>query len=151
MAKNKIINALLLFTFLGQTTISQNKEKLKLNIGGAIRFNYNLSDWKEEQVKGCGDYGYDVFRLNTSGSYKKTGFNAEYRFYSRGVKIQALSFNKNPNDLTQYQDVIEMATFGAPYQVAADGQILTYPISYKIAIKGDLVDQRFCSGDCRRR
>ena len=71
MAKNKIINALLLFTFLGQTTISQNEETLKLNIGGAIRFNYNLSDWKEEQVKRGGDYGYDVFRLNTSGSYKK--------------------------------------------------------------------------------
>ena len=303
MVKNKIINVLLLFTFLGQTTISQNEETLKLNIGGAIRFNYNISDWKEEQVKRGGDYGYDVFRLNTSGSYKKIGFNAEYRFYSKsfggamlkhgwieysinnqskvqlglqqvpfglqpytsnswfcnlpfyvgleddydmgvkwthttnqieiqaafyknaeelsfgntsssssnryaydvsgrnkevnqgnfkiayhwgsksslelsamfgglynvvthkmgnhsalaagyhydgakwGVKLQALTFYKNPNDSAQYKDIIEMAAFGAPYQVAAKGQMLTSSISYKIPIKADLVDHLLLYND----
>ncbi|MBI9062637.1 MAG: hypothetical protein JEZ14_11685 [Marinilabiliaceae bacterium] len=63
------------------------------------------------------------------------------------IEIQA-AFYKNPNDSAQYKDVIEMAAFGAPYQVAAKGQILSSSISYKIPIKGDLVDQRFCSGVC---
>jgi len=305
MVKNKYINFLLLFLFVGVSAFSQQDEDLKLKLGGAIRFNYNLSDWKEEQVTRGGDFGYDVFRLNASGSYKKIGFNAEYRFYSKGfgggmlkqgwveyraseqstvqvglqqvpfgfqpynsnnwffslpyyvgleddhdmgikwvktldkleiqaafyknaeelsfgntsslspdrysydvsgrnkevnqgnakvsykwgdqaqsalefsamfgglynvetqkmgdhsalalgyrfsgskwgLKLQALTFHKNPNDSAQYKEVIEMAAYGAPYRVAAKGQILTSSLSYKIPIKGDLVDQLLLYND----
>ncbi|MCU4156120.1 hypothetical protein J1N10_09025 [Carboxylicivirga sp. A043] len=278
--------------------LSQSDEKPKVNIGGALRFNYNLSDWKDEQTKRGGDFGYDVFRINATGSYKKIGFNAEYRFYSNsfgggmlkqgwieyntdnnstwqlglnqvpfglqpynsnswffnlpyyvgleddhdmgikwmktytrlqlqvafyknaeelnfgntsaisanrysydvsgrnkevnqanvklaynfgsnnsssiilsamygglynivtnkigdhsafaigyrysgkklGLKLQALTFNKNPNDSTQYKDVIEMAAYGAPYQVAAKGQIVSAGASYTLPCKHEAID-----------
>lgn len=299
MGKNKMLNTLVVLLLISSGVFSQVQEKPQLKIGGAVRFNYNLSDWKDEQVKRGGDLGYDVFRLNATASYKKFGVNAEYRFYSDGfgggmlkqgwieyrsnesstlqiglqqvpfglqpynsnnwffslpyyvgleddhdmgvkwvkeldaltiqtafyknaeelnfgntsalspnrysydvsgrnkevnqgnfkvgyqwgnealsvlefsamygglynivthqmgnhsalalgyhykgdkwgVKLQAITFCKNPNDSAQYKDVIEMAAYGAPYRVAAKGQILTSSVSYRIPLKSNLIDQ----------
>ncbi|WP_316840399.1 hypothetical protein [Pedobacter gandavensis] len=57
--------------------------KPQLKIGGALRFNYNLSSWKKEQVKRGGDFGLDMFRINVDASHKKLDFHAEYRFYAK--------------------------------------------------------------------
>ena len=61
--------------------IAQDNPELKL--GGALRFNYNLSSWKEGQKKRGGDFGYDMFRINAKGAYKGIFFDAEYRLYSK--------------------------------------------------------------------
>ncbi|WP_417885774.1 hypothetical protein [Zunongwangia sp.] len=61
---------------------SGEEEKPKLEIGGALRFNYNLSSWKDGQKKRGGDFGYDMFRINAKGSYKDLFLNVEYRLYS---------------------------------------------------------------------
>ncbi len=61
---------------------SEDEEKPKLKIGGALRFNYNLSSWKEGQKDRGGDFGYDMFRINAEGSYKNVFLNVEYRLYS---------------------------------------------------------------------
>ncbi|AOM80714.1 hypothetical protein BFS30_09930 [Pedobacter steynii] len=58
-------------------------DKPQLKIGGALRFNYNLSSWKKEQIKRGGDFGLDMFRINADASYKKLDFHAEYRFYAK--------------------------------------------------------------------
>lgn len=58
-------------------------DKPILKIGGALRFNYNLSSWKKEQVKRGGDFGLDMFRINADASYQKLDFHAEYRFYAK--------------------------------------------------------------------
>ena len=58
------------------------QDKPELKIGGALRFNYNLSSWKEGQKKRGGDFGYDMFRINAKGAYKGIFFDAEYRLYS---------------------------------------------------------------------
>ncbi len=60
------------------------QEKPELHVGGALRFNYNLSSWKEGQKARGGDFGYDVFRINAKGNYKGVKLNAEYRLYSEG-------------------------------------------------------------------
>jgi hypothetical protein len=62
----------------------QAQDKPELEIGGAVRFNYNLSSWKEGQKKRGGDFGYDVFRINAKAKYKGIKLNAEYRLYSEG-------------------------------------------------------------------
>lgn len=61
-------------------TMAQEKPELK--IGGALRYNYNLSSWKDGQKKRGGDFGYDVFRINAVAAYKGIFMNAEYRLYS---------------------------------------------------------------------
>ncbi len=84
MRMNKLTFVLAILSLCYSIAFSQSDESPKVKIGGAVRFNYNLSDWKNEQVKRGGDLGFDVFRLNASGTYNKLGFNAEYRFYSSG-------------------------------------------------------------------
>ena len=68
-----------MFPFL---SFGQNKDKPKLELGGALRFNYIYSSWKEEQKTKGGELGYDMFRINAKASYKKVFLNAEYRLYS---------------------------------------------------------------------
>lgn len=70
-----------LFTIIPFTEINA-QEKPEVTIGGALRFNYNLSSWKEGQKDRGGDFGYDMFRLNVEGSYEGLFFNTEYRLYS---------------------------------------------------------------------
>lgn len=66
--------------FITFSTLAQ--EKPKISVGGALRFNYNLSSWKEGQKKRGGDFGYDMFRVNFNAKYKDVYLNAEYRLYS---------------------------------------------------------------------
>ena len=58
------------------------QEKPEIKWGGAVRFNYNYSDWKEGNKKRGGDLGFDVFRLNVLGGYKNIMLDAEYRLYA---------------------------------------------------------------------
>ncbi|MCY1723449.1 hypothetical protein OU798_24065 [Prolixibacteraceae bacterium Z1-6] len=60
------------------------QDQPELHVGGALRFNYNLSSWKEGQQKRGGDFGYDLFRINVKASYKGVKLDAEYRNYSDG-------------------------------------------------------------------
>lgn len=62
----------------------QAQESPEVDIGGALRFNYNLSSWKPEQKTRGGDFGYDMFRINANAAYKGIYLNAEYRLYSDG-------------------------------------------------------------------
>ncbi|MFV8281756.1 hypothetical protein ACNKXS_09440 [Christiangramia marina] len=72
----------MLFTFMsGDSSFAQEDPELK--IGGALRFNYNLSSWKDGQKDRGGDFGYDMFRVNVNGSYQGIYIDAEYRLYSR--------------------------------------------------------------------
>lgn len=75
-----IIFAPILGTFLSPPSTAQ--ESPEVDIGGALRFNYNLSSWKPEQKKRGGDFGYDMFRINAVAAYKGVYVNAEYRLYS---------------------------------------------------------------------
>ncbi|MCL6219581.1 hypothetical protein [Zunongwangia pacifica] len=74
--------AFLIFSFPILAQETKDSEKPKLKLGGALRFNYNLSSWKEGQKDRGGDFGYDMFRINAEGSYKSVFINAEYRLYS---------------------------------------------------------------------
>ncbi|WP_026915335.1 hypothetical protein [Gramella portivictoriae] len=77
-----IIVMLIIAAFTGMKA-SYAQEDPELKIGGALRFNYNLSSWKEGQKDRGGDFGYDMFRVNVNGAYQGIYLNAEYRLYSR--------------------------------------------------------------------
>ena len=77
---SKTLYLLILTILFAFPTMAQDKPELE--IGGALRFNYNLSSWKEGQKKRGGDFGYDLFRINAKGAYKGIFFDAEYRLYS---------------------------------------------------------------------
>jgi len=71
-------------TFAQETdTTSTKPNKIQLDYGGALRFNYNLSSWKPNQVKRGGDFGFEVFRINVDAVYKSWEFHIDQRFYSQ--------------------------------------------------------------------
>jgi hypothetical protein len=83
-AHHPAIFIILLFSSLIMSTskalLAQDKPQVR--IGGALRFNYNLSTWKPDQMSRGGDFGYDLFRVNAKVAYKGFHLDAEYRFYS---------------------------------------------------------------------
>lgn len=93
--------------FLMSTISVHAQEKPLVEIGGALRFNYNYSSWKEAQKKRGGDLGFDVFRLNAKAEYKGLKLNAEYRFYSEDfggamLKQGWIAYDFNENDELQF-------------------------------------------------
>lgn len=67
-----------------QTQDTTHVEKLVVDIGGAIRYNYNLSSWKKNQVKRGGDLGFEVFRINVDAKYRNWQLKLDQRFYASG-------------------------------------------------------------------
>jgi len=61
---------------------SYAQDEPEVNVGGAVRFNYNLSSWKPGQQARGGDFGYDVFMINADAKFKGVYLEAEYRLYS---------------------------------------------------------------------
>ncbi|MFV0521907.1 MAG: hypothetical protein ACK5MI_05700 [Mangrovibacterium sp.] len=63
---------------------SVEKEKLHVKVGGLVRYNYNVSEWKDQQVHRGGDFGSDVFGVNAYATYGKLYLDAEYRIQNPG-------------------------------------------------------------------
>ena len=94
---------------------SAAQEKPEIDIGGALRFNYNLSSWKPEQKRRGGDFGYDLFRVNAIASYKDLYVNAEYRLYSEsfgGGMLKQGWFGYRFNDTEELQLGLTQVPFG---------------------------------------
>lgn len=97
------------------TIPSQAQDKPEVSVGGALRFNYNLSSWKPEQKQRGGDFGYDVFRINATGSYKGIYLNAEYRLYSQsfgGGMLKQGWFGYKFDELNELQVGLTQVPFG---------------------------------------
>lgn len=56
--------------------------KLEVDFGGTLRYNYNYSSWKSLQKKRGGDLGFEVFRINVDLSYGNFEAHIDQRFYA---------------------------------------------------------------------
>lgn len=114
----------LLFPFLfafacSNVSMVNAQDKPTLKLGGALRFNYNYSDWKpENRIKG-GDFGFDMFRINADAAYKRLSLHAEYRFYpksSGGGMLKSGWVGYRPSEHHQWQLGLTDVPFGLlPY------------------------------------
>ncbi|MFP3873468.1 MAG: hypothetical protein ACLFV1_03350 [Thiohalophilus sp.] len=52
-----------------------------VTLGGALRYNYFVSDHSDDLKNRYGDTGLDLFRVNADGQFDKLFLSAEYRFY----------------------------------------------------------------------
>ena len=95
------------------------QEKPRLKIGGALRFNYNYSDWKPESRNRGGEFDFDVLRLNVNASYKKIDLAVDYRFYpssSGGGMLREGWIGYRFNDSHRLQIGLTTVPFGVlPY------------------------------------
>lgn len=82
----KTVFLLFFLLFIGLAKSEEKKTTRELpvfRLGGALRFNYNYSDWKEGSRKRGGDFGYDVLKLDLNASYKRFLMFVDYRFYAK--------------------------------------------------------------------
>src|SRR6056297_1628215 len=77
-----LLSAIIFLSCNFYSTNLMAQESPEVDIGGALRFNYNLSSWKPEQKNRGGDFGYDMFRINAVAAYRGIYVNAEFRHYS---------------------------------------------------------------------
>lgn len=119
MINKKRWNLLFVFFFMIMSIPMSAGDKPKIKIGGALRFNYNYSDWKPDMRNRGGDFGFDMFRLNAKGTYKQLIFNAEYRFYpssSGGSMLKTGWIGYRIDDTQQLQLGLTTVPFGIlPY------------------------------------
>lgn len=98
-----------------------SKEDKKVNddgisVGGAVRFQYSLEDYNQENKSRGGDLDFDVFRLNFDGKVGGITLSAEWRWYQymNIVHHAWLGYDINPN--SQLQLGINQVPFGvSPY------------------------------------
>ncbi|NLR91933.1 hypothetical protein [Flammeovirga agarivorans] len=114
--KNYLLLFLLFFFSLPQ---SYAQDKPEIHFGGALRFNYNYSDWKEGHKKRGGDFGYDMFSLRPTASYKGLGLNVDLRIYSDafgGIMLKQGWFDYDFSEQNQIQLGLTQVPFGiTPY------------------------------------
>ncbi|MEX2591778.1 MAG: hypothetical protein WD426_03320 [Anditalea sp.] len=94
---------------------SPDEAKPVLQIGGALRFNYNLSTWKEGQLKRGGDFGYDMFRINATGEHRGIKLDTEFRVYSAafgGPMLKQGWFGYDFSDKAEIQVGLNQVPFG---------------------------------------
>lgn len=106
---------LLYIACLAQYPEEKPEEKPYLKLGGAVRFNYNLSTWKEDQLDRGGDFGFDMFRINAEAEYRGIKLNAEFRHYSQafgGSFLKQAWFQYDFSEQSQLQVGLNQVPFG---------------------------------------
>lgn len=113
---------LTIFSAKGQELLPELKladSLSSIKIGGALRFNYNYSNWIEQSKKEAGEFGYDAFWLEVNGNHKKLIFKAQYRIYAQSsgggmLREGWIGYQFNPE--SQLQAGLNIVPFGAlPY------------------------------------
>lgn len=64
-------------------SLTYKNKDIETTIGGAVRFNYLLSDWDEDQMNKGGEMKSEVFYINLMARYKELSIHTEYRIYSK--------------------------------------------------------------------
>ncbi len=90
---------------LSTLKVSAQENKLKVDLGGMLRFAYNSSSWKNTQQARGGDFAIDCLGLTARADYDNLYLNFDYRFNSKdfgGAFLRygyfGYKFNEN-NDL----------------------------------------------------
>lgn len=133
--KKIFLFALSLLTMQGIFAGQPTKELPQFTLGGALRFNYNYSDWKEDHTGGA--FGYDVLLLHLHGSYKKFLFDADYRFYVKdfgGPMLKYGWFGYQFNEKSQLQLGLTRVPFGI--QPVGSNNFL-FNINYYVGLEDD--------------
>lgn len=130
---------LLLFMFLSVTAYAQDEEadKFKFKLGGALRFNYNYSDWNRGHQKRGGDFGYDVLLLRPQASYKGFLLDADYRFYVKefgGPMLKYGWMGYQFNSKSQLQLGLTRVPFGIQ---PINSHCFLFTITYYVGLEDD--------------
>ena len=133
MRKLKVLLLLFPLSF-GQIAYPQELTS-NINLGGAVRYNYRITNYGNKQYGG--DILYDMFRINLAAFYKKIGSYVEFRWYSESsgggmLKEGWIAYNFNDNNHLKVGQTL--VPFGLlPYQ----SNSYYFNINYYIGLEDD--------------
>ena len=120
-----------------KTDEKEGSEKPWFKPGGALRFNYNYSDWNEGHQKRGGDFGYDVLLLKMTAGYKNLLLSADYRFYAQDYGGPMLKYGwigYRFNDRHQ----IQVGLTGLPFGIQpCNSHNFFFQITYYVGLEDD--------------
>lgn len=64
-----------------QLATDKETKDASIEVGGAVRFQYGIKDYDEDDKDRGGDFDFDVFRLDFNGTIGDVTLSAQYRWY----------------------------------------------------------------------
>lgn len=99
-----------------RSTASTQAAVAKIEMGGALRFNYVYRDFSDASESRYGESGLDNFRLNVDGEIDKIRVSAEYRFYGYMHTLRYGWIGYQFNEANELQFGVHQVPFGLlPY------------------------------------
>ncbi|MFT6841542.1 MAG: hypothetical protein ACJASR_000304 [Psychroserpens sp.] len=107
----------------------RNKEVNQAN----VKVDYLFGENKRSVVSVFGEYGglYNVV-TKAFGDHYAYGLSLNSKWNKLNLKAQIFSFEFRANDTIPNNGIIEMAAYGAPYNVAEAGKMFTFGIAYDV-------------------
>ena len=123
--------------FILPLSAQERKERPQFKLGGALRFNYNFSDWNSGHRDRGGDLGYDVFMLRPTASYKGFLLDADCRFYSTAFGGFMLKYGWIGYRLSE-KNHLEIGLTKVPFGLQpGSGNNFFLQISYYVGLEDD--------------
>ena len=63
-----------------QLATDKETKDASIKVGGAVRFQYGIKDYDEDDKDRGGDFDFDVFRLDFNGTIGDVTLSAQYRW-----------------------------------------------------------------------
>lgn len=117
-----------------QIAVAVQKSEDGIKVGGAIRTNYSYTSYDEGNKNRGGDFDFDIFRLNLSGSIGDVSLNGEIRFfdYMTAIKYAYVGYQLSQNWLVEAG--ITKVPFGnSPY----NSQNYFFSTNYYLGLEDD--------------
>ncbi|MGD8796171.1 MAG: hypothetical protein PVH51_04920 [Thiohalophilus sp.] len=95
---------------------AEEQAERPVKFGGALRYNYFVGSYDQDQKNRYGDTGLDIFRINADGEFGKLVLSAEYRFYRYMDTIHHGYVGYRLSENSEIQGGIQQVPFGLlPY------------------------------------
>ncbi|OHX65115.1 hypothetical protein [Flammeovirga pacifica] len=128
---------LLLSFFFFSTLSIFGQDKPEVHFGGALRFNYNNSSWKEGHQQRGGDFGYDMFSLRPEAKYKGIGLKADLRIYSDAFGGFFMKSGWFDYDFTE-EDQIQLGLTQVPFGITTyNSHNWFFSLNYYLGLEDD--------------
>jgi hypothetical protein len=100
---------------------------------GNLKVDYKFGKEKKSTLSVFGEYGglYNV-AAHAMGDHYAYGIALDGKWKKFKLKAQVIGFEFRPNDTIPNTGMIEMAAYGAPYNVASAGFVYTIGVAYDI-------------------
>lgn len=92
--------------------VEEKKKDNAVKFGGAVRVNYSYEDFDDDNADRGGDFDFDLFRIDVSGSYEDLSYSAQYRWFEYMNVIQHAWIGYNFTEQQQGKVGVTQVPFG---------------------------------------